>query len=325
MMGTVTVDDIFGAIGRALSGQAGTGLPAEVSGTGLSGRSDRSRPANTIAAGRSLEESLGDPSVAWQERWDALGALLNETPLVLLIDNLEANLVRASDGTWVLADPQLAALLARWASGSGPGRLILTSRLPFELPDGAHRRLWDHHVGPLSWPEARTLIWRLRALDTLSLANQHRSYVDVGGHPRSLEILDALLRRPGASFTDVRQRMARLLLDRKIDRAELWMAQVGKHGVDASLAEAVTLAVHRSLLADLLATLDEPVRRLLAHVAASRRPVAQAQLFWPAGKAGLADAIAALERLHLLTRVSEDDGVSFVVDPGTADLLTSAT
>ena len=83
--------------------------------------------------------------------------------------------------------------------------------------------------------------------------------------------------------------------------------------------------MHRSLLSDLLATLDEPVRALLTQVAASRRPVAQAQLFWPAGKAGLADAIAGLERLHLLTRVSGDDGVSFVVDPGTADLLTSVT
>lgn len=186
--------------------------------------------------------------------------LTTGTPVLLLIDSLEANLVRTGTGSaaYGLADEDLAALLARWASGAVPGRLVLTSRHPFELPGGAHRRLWNHHVGPLSWPEARKLIWQLPALDTLSLTDQHRSYVDVGGHPRSLEVLDALLRRPGTGFAEVRKRMERVLRDRKIDRPELWMAHIGKQGVDASLAEAVTAAVHPSLLADLLASGDPP-------------------------------------------------------------------
>jgi hypothetical protein len=44
--------------------------------------------------------------------------------------------------------------------------------------------------------------------------------------------------------------MERLLLDRKIDRPDLWMAQVGRPGVDTSLAEAVATAVYDDLRSD---------------------------------------------------------------------------
>ncbi len=228
--------------------------------------------------------ALADSSKDLADRLDALAG----APVVLLLDGIDANLVRVGKGSayapaaatadrtqavgkgsayapgaatadrtqavgddqWTLADPRLAEVLTRLAdlAARGTGGLVMTGRHSFDLPDGAY--VWSQHVGPLSWPEARLLMWRLPALDRLSLADQNTCYVDSGGHPGTLELLDTLLRRPGASFADLRTRMERLLLDRKIDRPDLWMAQVGRHGVDASLAEAVTSAVYPGLQAD---------------------------------------------------------------------------
>jgi hypothetical protein len=233
----------------------------------------------------------------------------------------------------------VAAFLAHWVSRPELGRLLLTSRYPFDLPGCP--ALSNHHVGPLSWPEARKLMWHLRALDTLSVADQQKSYVDSGGHPRTLRILDALLRQPGGTLADLRQRTERLLRDRKIDRPDLWMAQVGKVGMDTSLAEAVTSAVYRGLLGDLVSALDEPVRAVLLD-AAERQPVPAATLLAShandpdnandphhaddvddADRLDRAGAIAVLDRSGLLTRISAADGVSFVVDSDTIEVLAS--
>ncbi|MBG0816173.1 hypothetical protein [Planomonospora sp. ID82291] len=72
------------------------------------------------------------------------------------------------------------------------------------------------------------------------LADRQRAWTDVGGHPRTLEYLDALLRGGEARFHDVRDRLEDLLDRRGIPDPEAWLRSAGTAGLDAALAEAVT-------------------------------------------------------------------------------------
>ena len=94
-------------------------------------------------------------------------------------------------------------------------------------------------------------MWRLPGLDALPAADRDRAYRNVGGHPRTLEYLDALLRGGQARFDDVALRMEDRLRDRGITDPAAWLAQPGRD-LDASLAEAVTLSVDDVVLSGLL-------------------------------------------------------------------------
>ena len=94
-------------------------------------------------------------------------------------------------------------------------------------------------------------MWRLPGLDALTPEEKDRAYRDVGGHPRTLEYLDALLRGGQARFDDVAERMEDRLRDRGIADPAAWLAGPGRD-LDASLAEAVTLSVDDIVLSGLL-------------------------------------------------------------------------
>ena len=171
--------------------------------------------------------------------------------MTVLLDNFEDNLTEADGGGWQVRDPELAAFLAGWARRPGQSKLVFTCRYPFALPGSAERRLAALHLGPLSAAETRKLMWRLPGLDALSLEDKDRAYRDVGGHPRTLEYLDALLRGGQARFDDVAERMEDRLRDRGIADPAAWLARPGRD-LDASLAEAVTLSVDDVVLSGLL-------------------------------------------------------------------------
>ena len=76
----------------------------------------------------------------------------------------------------------------------------------------------------MSWAETRKLFWRLDGLKALSLADQRRAYESVGGHPRALEYLDALLRGGKAHFPDVQDRLRKQLKARGIADPARWCA-----------------------------------------------------------------------------------------------------
>ena len=171
--------------------------------------------------------------------------------MTVLLDNFEDNLAEADGGGWQVRDPELAAFLAGWARRPGQSKLVFTCRFPFTLPGRAGRRLAGLHLGPLSAAETRKLIWRLPGLDALSVDEKGRAYRDVGGHPRTLEYLDALLRGGQARFDDVAERMEDRLRDRGIADPAAWLARPGRD-LDASLAEAVTLSVDDVVLSGLL-------------------------------------------------------------------------
>jgi tetratricopeptide (TPR) repeat protein len=231
---------------------------------------------------RELAVALGRPDVDWEERFDLLSRiLLCERKLIVLLDNFEDN----QSDDHAVRDEDLAALLARWFSNPGRTRFLITTRYPFELSDRAHRRLDTLHLGPLSFAETRKLLWRLPALDKLRHEDQLRAYADVGGHPRALEYLDALLRGGKARFKDVTRRMEKRLKERGIRQPEAWMKGL-KGDLDRVLAEAVTLAVDDVLLDRLLERLEDVplAKELLVGAAVYRVPVDLLGLMWQVGE-----------------------------------------
>lgn len=197
---------------------------------------------------RRLSDELRMGSTPWRQRLDALARILfSTTRITLLLDNADANATIQPTGSASLDDTNLAEFLNAWISAPGNGRLVLTSRVPIAL-DGLH----SHHLGPLSVNETRRLMWRFPALRSLPAAEYHRTYLTVGGHPRTIEILDALLRRGATNFAEVRQRLERLLRERGVGDPQRWMAERPDNGLDTALAEAITLAIHDSLLDSLL-------------------------------------------------------------------------
>ena len=266
--GETSPDGIFEALGQELVSQAvAQGL-------------DEKHPRRQLAA------VLRRPDLDWQDRFEVLsGSLLASTPLLVLLDNFEDNLAPAEIG-YELKDPGLAALLARWARNPGKSRLLVTCRYPVPLPDEAQRRLAAFHLGPLSFAETRKLLWRLPALDALEPGEKLRAYTDVGGHPRALEYLDALLRGGEARFPDVAENLEQALRAREgIEHPAEWLAGVAGD-LDRALAETVTLAVDDVLLGELLDRLEgRPfARELLLGASVYRLPVDDVGLVWQVGE-----------------------------------------
>ncbi|MGH4020193.1 MAG: tetratricopeptide repeat protein, partial [Pseudonocardiaceae bacterium] len=226
---------------------------------------------------REIVTALIDASPPWEQRLALIReVVLPELPILLVLDNAEDNLTAEHQ----VGDPQLAALLAVWVRLDRT-RLLVTSRHPVTLPDRAHRRLVHHHLGPLSFAETRKMLWRLPALDTLTGPQRHRAYTDLGGHPRSLEYLDALLLGGQARFDDIAERLETALDKRDITQPEKWLRGMAGN-LDRALAETITLTADDVLLPALLARLDATplARRLLLGAAVYRAPVDRIGLAW---------------------------------------------
>ncbi|TQK99562.1 Tfp pilus assembly protein PilF [Streptomyces puniciscabiei] len=225
---------------------------------------------------RQVAVALTDARTPWRDRWELVRRIvLPRLPALMILDNAEDLLTPAPSGEgWEPADAELAHLLAAWVAASPRTRLLVTSRYPFHLPRRTHKRLVAHHLGPLSLAETRKLIWRLPGLDALTPVDQRRAYADVGGHPRALEYLDALLRGGQARFPDIADRMEAALEARGVPDPERWMADV-QGDLDTALAETVTLAVDDILLDTLLDQLNgvAGARELLEGMAVYRTPV----------------------------------------------------
>jgi tetratricopeptide (TPR) repeat protein len=103
----------------------------------------------------------------------------------------------------------------------------------------------------------------------------------VGGHPRTLEYLDALLRGGEAEFPDVADRLRTALSRRGVADPQQWMTGI-KGDLDTALAETVTLAADDVLLDGLLASLEDapPASGLLRRLAVYRQPVDETGAAW---------------------------------------------
>jgi tetratricopeptide (TPR) repeat protein len=249
---------------------------------------------------RQLAAALMDATPPWRDRLELIRQIaFPRLPMLLLFDNAE-DLLTSDTSSRQLADADLAAFLAAWVRAAPRAKLVVTSRYPFTLPDGVQRRLRWHHLGPLSLAETRKLIWRLPALDALPPTDQQRAYAMVGGHPRTLEYLDALLRGGRAVFPDVADRLESAIARQGVADPRQWMADV-KGDLDRALAETVTLAADDVLLDNLLAMLEgaSPAPELLRRLAVYRQPVDDTGAAWqlsaltavPEPPAGLMDRL----------------------------------
>ena len=227
--------------------------------------------------------------VDWQHRLAALREDILETlPVLLVLDNFEDNLTTASPpgqpGWRTLADQDLAALLAQLATLPGRCRLLITSRYPFVLPGQAERALAFQPIGPLTAAETMKLAWALPALDKLTEAELDHVWQMVGGHPRCLEYVDALLSGGHGSYPDVTARLAARLTARlNITDLDTWFAE--HDTLDTALAETLTQAADEVLLDRLLAGLATVpgTEELLLGISVYRAPADHAGLLFQVG------------------------------------------
>ena len=98
----------------------------------------RRHPAMTPGSSRAESvQTAGRTDLPWADRMTLLrDQVLGDLPVLLVLDNFDASLT-AKSGDWAVRDPDLAELLAQWASATHRGKLLITSRRPFTPPAAA--------------------------------------------------------------------------------------------------------------------------------------------------------------------------------------------
>ena len=207
-----------------------------------------------------LAEQLGQVPDDDDARLAFLERALRRDPLLLVLDNFEDNLTTGGGG---FIDEARSALCEQLLNACAHGKLLFTCRHPLPgMMDAVH----EVRVGPLSAAETRRLFLRLDGLKRLGPDDVQLVRSLVGGHPRVLEFLDALMRR-GAAVDRVRPKLRALAREEGIDpRAD--------RDVAAAVSDAVRLGARDILLDELLGALDDQERSVLLQVAVSGLPVA---------------------------------------------------
>ena len=191
------------------------------------------------------------------QKIDALVGLLRRLRLILIFDNCESWLT-AADGRHVIADPDVADLLARLAAGLDQGsKLILTSRYTFDLlpPGRATGAVLAVPLGEWSPGEAIRRMGALQGLKDTDYAARERIYRLIGGHPYVLNLFDRRAERSGVE----------LVLN------DVTVADVRREADDLG----------RCFLTQIVDGLSEPARRLLVRLGALRREEAPASRWRP--------------------------------------------
>jgi hypothetical protein len=285
--GEVSADDFLGALAEALRAHPDASLWGGLRAEAVSAADQTDLPADY--------------------RLGLLRAyVLGQAPVLIGLDDFDANLAPDGDG-WAIRDPDLAGLLASWACGSQRGRLLITCRHPFSLPGGAEQALGFRRLGPLTREGAVGLAGSLHGLRQLDEAEFDRAWRLLGGHPRAMEYLDALLQPGHERFADVARRLEAAIL-----------AGTGGPAVQPDpaapavlppvAAEATALAACDLLLGDLCGRLSAGARELLLGASVYRAPIGCHDALLPVGRqpesaesAEFADLVAGCESAGLLT------------------------
>ena len=231
-------------------------------------------------------DAVAREDMGWTDRWAVLrGHVLGQVPVLVVLDNFEDNLGPDGDSGFEVGDELLAGLLASWVTDPGTSKLLFTSRHPFTLPGGAEQYLSFRQLGALSRAETMKLAWSLPALDKLDEKQLEEVWRLAGGHPRSLEYLDALLSGGTARYPDVTARLNHAI-GHRLDGTgrDQWLA--ARTSLDAALAETIALAADDVLLDDLLARLAQVPGAvdLLLGVSVYREPVDINAVLFQAGQ-----------------------------------------
>jgi TIR domain-containing protein/CHAT domain-containing protein/AAA ATPase-like protein len=266
------------------------------------------RPAAMDLGANLLRANLDD-----RERPMLLAKVLAQEPVLLVLDDFEQNL---TDGGGAFRDPDVAAQLRSLAEQAQRGRLLLTYRYP--VPDTADL-FRGISVGPLSAAETRKKLLRLPGLlgrDAREIATALRV---IGGHPRMLEFLDALLLDGSERLGPVSRRLAALAVAARVDIAD----------TTATLADATRITLQLGARDVLLEGLLDIARgqgtaEVLLQAAVSNLPVSVAGLARMLANDGPGDPTsvrAALKRLEALSLVYRFPDGDALVHRWTADAL----
>ncbi|MDX2030205.1 MAG: CHAT domain-containing protein [Blastocatellia bacterium] len=249
---------------------------------------------------RQLGETLARPDLDERLRLQLFSRALAEERLCLVLDDFEQNL---APGGGAYLDPTTALLLQHLAASARRGRLLITCRHPVPEGDAFLRRI---AIGPLSPAESRKLLLRLPALQGLEPKDLARLLRLIGGHPRMLEFLDALLRDGQGRLLHVTQKLQQLLVDRQIDpRTKI-------DDLDDALQAALLLGARDVFLEELLALARAAgIAEALLQTAVSSLPVPTAGLARMLEIDQLT-AARALDRLHDLSLLHLADNAAWV-------------
>ncbi|WP_426512317.1 CHAT domain-containing protein [Dactylosporangium sp. McL0621] len=309
-------DDVAGAPlanGVVLTGPAGIGKTALAGRVVTRLRDDADPWAIVVHAGvwnpPQLFADLAAAGVAAAGP-DELADALRERRILLVFDDFEQNLTVGGDA---FADPGFAEVFATLTGAAERGKILVTSRYP--LPGAAALSRVD--VGPLSDAELARLLLRLPGVRALSTEDMQLIVATVGGHPRLVEFVDALL-HGGARLPEVTERLRTLTRLEHLQRAA---------APDAA-RQAVALGAQDVLLTELLDLVPADARETLLQLAVSRIPVGAEDLaFAVLGREPSTEDTAAvaahLDRLRDLTLAGLADGGA-VVEPWLREALTKA-
>ena len=280
--------------------------------------------AATVTSATALDEiarRLEDADTDDRVKLAAIAELLGGYRFAVVFDDFEQNLAPGGDG---FTDPAFAGVFADLAAAVDKGGLLVTSRYP--VP-GAGPELVRVPVPPLSPSELRRMLLRMPALRSLDPAGTQLIIRLIGGHPRLIELTDALLRSSDVSLEQVRSKLA--VLAARNEAQDLTVGQ--------ALDQALILGSADILLDELTATLTPAQASILAQVAISPEPVTRGDLRrsltparrirrifrLPAGdgaRADLSHLDTDVERLADLTLLASGPGIG--MHPWTAELVT---
>jgi hypothetical protein len=277
----------------------------------------------------------------WPQRMSLLREhVLGRVPLLLVLDDFDENL-SLDAGTCTIRDPELVGVLKFWAGRPHRGRLLITCRHRFAVPEVAGRRIAFRPLGPLSQAGAIDLATSLPALGRLGEQDLDLAWRLLGGHPRAMEYLDGLLASGQVRFADLADRLGALLPDitgtpaprpaavrpgaARPGAAVRSGAAAGAPAAPTELplpvAEAAALAVSGALLAELFDRLSPASQGLLARASAYREPIGRDVLLLPVGQYSPAELTSLLDECRVTGLLTADPGAeppSVSVHPWTA-------
>lgn len=213
-----------------------------------------------------LAEALRSPELDDARRLELLGEVLARRRVLIVFDDFEMNLTEGGDE---FVDPVLggvvASLARQAATSSDGGGLLMTSR--YLLPQPYGRMLAPVPIPPMTRAELGRLFLRLPAVRGLTSAQQRVLVRTIGGHPRLVEFVDALLRGGIANLADVTDKLQDLAERQGLDPT----ATIDD--LDQSLRSALIAGSADIVLDSLLGLLETAEREVLEQVAVCRIPL----------------------------------------------------
>jgi tetratricopeptide (TPR) repeat protein len=271
-----------------------------------------------------IRQLLADPRHDDAPKLAAVAHLLARHRLLLVLDDFEQNL---TTGGQDFTDPATTEAIDTLAAAARAGKLLITCRYPLPGPD---RYLAQVPIPPLSAAELRRLFLRLPALADLPPADQVLLTRAIGGHPRLIELTDALLRGGRSGLRHVQDKLRDLAQAQGINLRQV-------RPVGEAVDQAMILGSADILLSELLALLTPHQAAVLAQIAVCRAPMTLDDLAFtlspgqdspePTSPAGSAVDLAALhadaDRLTDLTLLVP--GEQITMHPWTAALVIRNT